>query len=151
MICVCESCNIEFKRRRGTRGRFCSRRCWGTHMSKENPKKLSVPADFWSRVKIGGGNECWEWLGYRGREGYGYLIYQNRSWLAHRLAFVLDRGIDPGCVCHYCDNPPCCNPYHLFPGTRADNNKDRDRKGRSRRGPNGRFQNANVRAAERVR
>lgn len=31
---------------------------------------------------------------------------------------------------HSCDNPPCCNPRHLSPGTRQDNVDDCVRKGR---------------------
>jgi hypothetical protein len=34
-------------------------------------------------------------------------------------------------VLHRCDNPKCCRPDHLQIGTIADNNHDRDAKGRT--------------------
>lgn len=34
-------------------------------------------------------------------------------------------------ICHHCDTPLCCNPRHLFPGSRSDNAQDAIRKGRA--------------------
>lgn len=70
--------------------------------------------------------------------GYGALwdrsINNNRT--AHRLAWEFARGPIPEgqWVLHRCDNPPCCNPSHLFLGTQTENDADRTTKGRSSRG-----------------
>lgn len=39
----------------------------------------------------------------------------------------LDEGI---VIRHTCDNPLCCNPRHLIPGTQADNVRDMVERGR---------------------
>ena len=79
---------------------------------------------------------CWEFQGARARFGYG-LISEGprgkvRQHVTHRLAYSLwVQPIPDGLlVCHKCDNPPCCNPAHLFTGTHADNNRDAEAKGR---------------------
>ena len=90
--------------------------------------------DIWKRVtNYGDFSKCWEWQGGTCR-GYGIVSVGNRSYRVHRLVYRLVKG-DPGdsYVCHYCDNPGCCNPDHLWLGTTDDNMKDMVSKGRSSR------------------
>jgi len=78
---------------------------------------------------------CWEWQGSLLKKGYGRFGFSSKEVvLAHRFAWELEHGAIPDgqCVLHRCDNPPCCNPAHLFLGTRADNNRDMWAKGRAR-------------------
>lgn len=75
-------------------------------------------------------------MGCKSPSGYGVVRYRTENWIASRLAWTLTSGAEPeGFVCHRCDNPPCCNPAHLFVGTQADNMADCSQKGRAR-GPN---------------
>lgn len=92
--------------------------------------------NFWRHVRQG--NSCWEWTGHpNGKFGYGRVMVNGRRVLAHRRAWELLVGPIPDGlkVLHRCDNPPCVRPDHLFLGTLADNNRDRDAKGRTSTGP----------------
>jgi hypothetical protein len=123
--------------------------CWRPRYSREwcashyqrwkrygDPQAKVVPSDFtaaewfWRSVdKSGGPDACWPWTGYRMASGYG----RNRHGYTHRYALqlALGRPLGPGMeACHTCDNPPCCNPAHLFEGTRLDNERDKTAKGR---------------------
>jgi uncharacterized protein YjiS (DUF1127 family) len=87
---------------------------------------------FWSKVKRGGPDECWPWLAATNEKGYGVVGGKDGTTKANRVAWKLTNGPIPDgkCVLHRCDNPPCCNPGHLFTGTRGDNNRDMHAKGR---------------------
>jgi hypothetical protein len=77
------------------------------------------PQRFWSRVAVGGPDDCWLWLGARTSAGYGHLrIPGDRAagtFLAHRVAHELEIGpIGRGLVVdHLCETPLCVNPAHL--------------------------------------
>lgn len=85
---------------------------------------------FWLHVQKDDG--CWAWTASHDVDGYG----QFKSGRAHRFSYELHHGAIPEglLVCHHCDNPGCVNPAHLFLGTNADNNHDRDQKQRQCRG-----------------
>lgn len=75
-------------------------------------------------------------MGTRGSFDYGIFAYRYRSYMAHRLSFLLFKGINPkeNFVCHSCDNPRCVNPDHLWLGTAMENNRDTQIKNRTSRG-----------------
>lgn len=76
--------------------------------------------------------DCLEWTGSLDRYGYGKIGLQGRVEKAHRLSWLLHRGVIPDglVVRHDCDNPRCVRIDHLRLGTQADNVADRERRGR---------------------
>lgn len=98
-------------------------------------QSLALAARFWVRVDFSG--ECWEWTGCLNRGGYGVAVdLDGKPRLAHRVAYVLGTGDDPGTllVCHSCDNRKCVRPDHLFLGSHLVNNRDMMAKGRASNG-----------------
>ena len=89
---------------------------------------------FWLMVdKSGGPDACWLWTAGRRPDGYGIVNWFGKTQKAHRLSYALSTGAIPSeaCVLHRCDNPPCCNPAHLWLGTRVENVADMVAKGRN--------------------
>lgn len=132
---TCERCQTVFatnpSSQRPGRGRFCSLLC----ANRGRGTKQSEAERFWAKVSKGdGADTCWEWRGSKmGEHSYGFFGHsEGRTVRAHRRAYELSFGIIPvGLnVLHRCDNPPCCNPSHLFLGTQADNIADMIAKGR---------------------
>jgi len=109
-------------------------------MARPGPKPTPFEGRFWAKVDKTPGQgpwgDCWTWTGSRNERGYGQFRVGprgSRLWRAHVLAFVLANGpmpADKPCGLHHCDNPPCCNPAHTFPGTQAQNIADMVAKGR---------------------
>ena len=96
-------------------------------------KHSTFEESFWAKVDKKGERDCWEWQASRHpRSGYGQVNQSGRMKKAHRVAWEFTNGAIPNgiYVCHKCDNPPCCNPNHLFLGTQLDNMNDCGKKGR---------------------
>ena len=88
---------------------------------------------FWSKISRGNWNNCWEFRGAIGNNGYGKFWNGNKIIQAHRFAYESYYGhkIPLGkLVLHKCDNRACCNPSHLYLGTQLDNMRDMILRGR---------------------
>ena len=111
------------------------RYCGSPFVAAFTPQFFCTPVcRFWSKVQRNAANECWPWLaGARTKQGYGnFRPRPDGQVLAHIFAWTLNHGPVPDGikVCHTCDNPPCCNPAHLFLGTQKENMQDCAKKGR---------------------
>ena len=117
---------------------------------------------FWEKIDKNGEmvrpelGRCWAWKASTDHNGYGQINGEKddrgerKFCKAHRVSWEIYYGPIPEglAVLHHCDNPPCCNPDHLFTGTNDDNMKDAAAKGRMPRGKNhhaGRFTPEQVR------
>jgi len=128
---VCAVCGKDFERPR--RQDTCSYACSRVLIRQ----RQTVPDRFWSKVEITGADDCWEWQSALNNQGYGRFSLADTDErrirvLAHRFAYELTTAEDlrGRMLLHSCDNPPCCNPAHLRPGTQSDNMRDALAKGR---------------------
>ena len=89
-------------------------------------RRQAMSERFWAKVQRGEPDACWPWLGWVGPSGHGRTTFGSSSILASRKAWILTHGRPPLglCVNHRCDNALCCNPSHMYLGTRSDNMRD---------------------------
>lgn len=133
MTFTCKHCHKRFEPTYKTQNQFtfCSRTCLNT--SRREEALANASKRFWGHVEIKDKDDCWIWTRSSGRGGYGTFVLCSIKYQSHRYAFFLTKGYFPQKpyeVCHTCDYPPCCNPCHLFAGTRSDNVQDCIAKGR---------------------
>lgn len=99
---------------------------------------MTTERRFIRKVNVGEDDECWPYTGGLTPLGYGQFKLNGKQASAHIIAYFLrhkklplhDKDGNELHVCHKCDNPKCCNPSHLFLGTREDNFIDSVKKGR---------------------
>ena len=133
ILCAVPDCERPVRSREWCHRHYENVRKYGHAIPvRDLPLKERLELVGWDVTETG----CWEWRGTRNDQGYG-LITAPRLNLdgarVHRLMYELHVGpLGDLQGCHRCDNPPCCNPAHIFPGTGADNMADMVAKGRHR-------------------
>lgn len=72
-------------------------------------------ARFWSKVSPAPADVCWIWHGAINSQGYGNVGRNNKTYLAHRVAYELTFGPVPAGkdLDHLCMTRECVNPAHL--------------------------------------
>lgn len=86
---------------------------------------LSFYCYFISRIHIDN-NNCFLWIGYKTKNGYGKAYYQKQTYSVHRLAYHFYYGLDPDEQINHNPTCPkhCCNPLHLYAGSARQNSCD---------------------------
>jgi hypothetical protein len=126
MLCAC-GCGKETRLAPGT----VRRKGWvkGQPMRflRGHGRSRPVAQRFWEKV-----DECWPWQASKCNYGYGQLEVNGRPMRSNRLTYELTHGSIPDELeaLHTCNNPPCCNPAHIYAGTQTDNMQDAKKAGR---------------------
>lgn len=79
----------------------------------------SLETRFHQKVELIPFHTCWEWIGYKDKNGFGQINLGKRGAgidYAHRVSYELHVGpIEEGHhIIQTCHNRSCVNPYHLY-------------------------------------
>lgn len=156
LIKKCPICEIAFSKpydlsyKAWEKQKYCSRLCAASlriGLPNLHIKPIQSIADrLWDKVNKDGplhprlGTKCWVWTGALAPKGYGAIneCGKSRKTLrTHRVAWTVINGEIPNnlWVLHKCDNPPCCNPDHLYLGTSDQNIDDMHSRRRNKNPP----------------
>ena len=98
--------------------------------------RTNKPNDVFKHIDIRGDDDCWPWKGkLNAKDGRPYFTVAGKRRAAYIIVLELHTGQKAQknkMAIHSCDNPICCNPFHLSWGTHQDNMndmKDRERHG----------------------
>ena len=128
------------------------------HRKPGGGRPANTPNEIWNKVDRRGPEECWHWIGWMTKSGYGRTEIKDVAYYAHRVVYDL---VNPGeitllapknrkghgFVLHKCDNRRCCNPNHLYIGDQKQNCKDRSDRINGLRGERLRIRRSNGRGS----
>lgn len=99
-----------------------------TPLKDEPVKLLNCPFDIKQinrfLLKVAKSPDCWHWMGATQSRGYGQLIVNGSTMLAHRFSYTYYIGeIPKGMTIHHtCSVRNCVNPKHLKVLSQKENN-----------------------------
>jgi hypothetical protein len=90
-----------------------------------------IPSRIWEKIEVDPETNCWLWLGSLSGSSHlgGYpegfhsekkKVVKIHRWLYEELVGEIKPGLD---LDHLCRVRRCCNPAHVEPVTRSENNK----------------------------
>lgn len=113
--------------------KFCSRKC----SNRFNKVRIPIEERIFEKVDRNGPipkhfpnlGRCWIFTG-SSVKGYGLIGAGGANGgmlLTHRVVWEMINGKIPSgfWALHRCDNPPCCNPSHVYLGTMLENTEDK--------------------------
>lgn len=132
---VCIVCSNAFTAGRNSRKkRICSEEC--RQMRDGDRRKLIRWIENWEPALIAKlATPCYDCISHKPTaDGYLMICKYHIYIRMHRFIYEEMFGAieDNLIVLHDCDNRKCINPEHLRVGTFADNNNDRNKRGRTR-------------------